>query len=126
MNTNTILSDSFKNTELFDISFKIKKLRKCIDGGHLISIDSDFGNIINDIDEKTSDDIIDDIINSSENNQTVSELDDSQTEQIPETTDKNSFSITDISIEPDISQFLDTETEHITSNNNFKKYKISK
>ena len=84
MNSNTILTDSFKNSELFNINLKINKLRNLIDD-HIISIDSHYGNIIDDIDEKTTDNIIDDVINSiSENNQT----DNSQTEQMSETTDK--------------------------------------
>ena len=54
--------DSFKNSDLRNVSLQINKIRDCIDDGHIISIDSNFGNIIDDIDEKTVDNIIDDVI----------------------------------------------------------------
>jgi hypothetical protein len=129
MNSQTLFTDSFNKSDLMNVSLKINKLRNLIDG-HLISIDSDFGNIIDDIndDEKTVDNIIDSVINSvSENNQS-SYLDDTETEQISETSDKNSFSV-DMNITSDISNFLNTETETSYTPTNYKnkikKYKIS-
>jgi predicted component of type VI protein secretion system len=120
MNSQTLFTDSFNKSDLMNVSLKINKLRNLIDG-HLISIDSDFGNIIDDIndDEKTVDNIIDSVINSvSENNQS-SYLDDTETEQISETSDKNSFSV-DMNITSDISNFLNTETETSYTPTNYK------
>ena len=133
MNSHTILSDSFKGSELKEISLKITKLRDLI-GGHIISIDSNYENIIddiidNDLDETTADNIIDNVIYS------ISENDDTITDQVTETNEKNSFSVStaDMEITNNVSQFLNTETESnmnqtesYNGNNKIKKYKISK
>ena len=132
-----IMTDSFKDSDLMNVSLKINRLRNLIDE-HIISIESDFGNIIDDIDDdKTVDNIIDSVINSvSENTQSsyLSESvnDENNTEQISETSDKNSFSVStgrDINITSDISNFLNTETETSYTSNNYKnknkKYKMS-
>jgi len=140
MNSETLFTDTFKNSDLMNVSLKINKLRNLIDG-HLISIDSDFGNIIDDIEnEKTADNIIDSVINSiSETNQTShldNDLDndinndidsDIDNEQISETSEKNSFSVStggDINITSDISNFLNTETETPSTNYKNKIYKM--
>jgi len=117
-------SDTFKKSELMNVDLKINKIRNLIDG-HIISIESDFNNIIDDIfkdnidDEQTADNIIDSVINSvSENNQSID--DDTIT------SDKNSFSIGDMNIASDVSNFLNTETETPSVNSKLKRYKISK
>ena len=109
MNSQT---ETFQRSELNGISLQLTKLRNLI-GGHLISIESDYGQIIdnifddqttdNDYNERTSDDIINDIIkNISENDINITE-----------SNDKNSFSVStaDIDISNDITNFLNTETE---------------
>ena len=123
MNSQTIMTDSFKDGDLMNVSLKINKLRNLIDE-NLISIESDFGNIIDDInDDKTVDNIIDSVINSVSENNKSSYLSESvndehlsesvNDEHLSESSDKNSFSVStggDINITSDISNFLNTET----------------
>jgi len=162
MNSQSLFTDSSNEKKLKEVSLKINDLRTIFDD-HVISMTSDFDNIFNsydgydgyDGDEITADTIINNVINSisdKDNNDSIYDKDitvsisdmnnsiSDYEQSFTETSEKNSFSI-EMNITPDISNFLNTETETesqtpicmsesvkypINKLNNIKKYKIVK
>ncbi len=130
MNSQTFYTESFQKSDLINVSLKITKLRNLIDN-HIISIESNYANAIDDIqDDITVDTIIDSVINSVSDNKSKYNNDiitECMTECMTDTSDKNSFSVSNdsiIYISDNMSHFLETDTE-IPLQNKIKKYKIS-